>query len=209
MNAGFSLSFVSADEAQTAALHPVEQRHADAMSPRRRAEYALGRIAARTLLPDGAGPIESMSTGAPIDPSGAWLSITHKPPWAAAARHTEGPVGVDLERRAGSRLPIARNILSPKEDTAWNAQHDASHIALVFAIKEASYKAWHPTWPHQIGFKEAYVVRREDSALVRGIGRCAHLPPLIAKWKAVHDVWLVVATIEELASSISFADLHV
>jgi len=92
--------------------------------------------------------------GAPIVPRGHG-SIAHKAGaerTVAAAIWSPALVGIDLERALPPRQPIERRILTPREHGLIGA--DRRRVSLVFAIKEAIYKAVDPVVRRYVGFTE-------------------------------------------------------
>lgn len=92
--------------------------------------------------------------GAPIVPRGHG-SIAHKAGrerTVAAAIWSPALIGIDLERARPPRQPIESRILTPREHGLIGA--DRRRVALVFAIKEAIYKAVDPVVRRYVGFTE-------------------------------------------------------
>jgi len=121
--------------------------HAD-----RRRSFALGRLAARTLLADALGapaqevPLGVATAGAPEVPGHAlYLSISHAgrgAGLAAAAAVGGRPVGVDLETAGPRHVDLLARILGPGESGIAGAlgTSPADAPALVWALKEAVLK---------------------------------------------------------------------
>lgn len=116
---------------------------------KRRREFLLGRVAARTLLSERLGlapeavPLQTASDGAvEVVGNGCAVSIAHSGDEAAAAVAPRA-VGVDLERIAPRRRGIERFIFHPKERDLPRklplARADA--LTLCWAVKEATLKA--------------------------------------------------------------------
>jgi 4'-phosphopantetheinyl transferase EntD len=95
--------------------------------------------------------------GAPLVPRGHG-SIAHKAgpdrvvAVAIAAPHL---VGIDIERALPPRQAIERRILTPGELTRLGK--DRRQVALMFAIKEAIYKAIDPVVRRYVGFTEVEI----------------------------------------------------
>jgi 4'-phosphopantetheinyl transferase EntD len=92
--------------------------------------------------------------GAPIVPRGHG-SIAHKAGpdrVIAAAIAADHLVGIDVERAVPPRQAIERRILTPRELAALG--DDRRQVSLVFAIKEAIYKAVDPVVRRYVGFTE-------------------------------------------------------
>jgi 4'-phosphopantetheinyl transferase EntD len=174
-----------------AALPEAEREAAERLSGVRRRELIAGRTAMHALV-DLAHPVLANDRGAPIVPAGMTGSISHKLARAAAlvgdAAH--GHVGVDLERRAPTKLDIARRILTPRERRVAGAE-----LLRVFSIKEAIYKAIDPIVRRYVGFQEVELVVREDGAVDVTVVDASRLPVAIEAWWTALDEghWLATA----------------
>ncbi|MFJ3961802.1 beta-ketoacyl synthase N-terminal-like domain-containing protein [Streptomyces sp. NPDC090036] len=112
-------------------LGAAERAVYERLSPRARAPWLLGRIAAkdalRQLLWDrGAGPVFPVEVAVGNDPAGrpvAWspltrgfrLSIAHKDRIAVALAHRDRPVGIDVEQVTADPDALIRIALGPAE----------------------------------------------------------------------------------------------
>jgi 4'-phosphopantetheinyl transferase EntD len=118
--------------------------------------FAAGRRALCEALGE-ACEIGRDDRGAPVVPRGHG-SIAHKAgpdrvvAVAIAADHL---VGIDVERALPPRQAIERRILTPREQAALG--DDRRQVSLVFAIKEAIYKAVDPVVRRYVGFTEVEV----------------------------------------------------
>lgn len=136
------LGVVRIGSADPATLPRVEQSAILGAAPQRKSEFAAGRQAARLAMgrPDA---IPMGADRAPLWPSGWIGSISHSGGWAVAVvRQGSGLIGVDLE--ADGELPgeVVSEILTPAE-----GEFCAGNLRLarvIFAIKEAVYKAQYP-----------------------------------------------------------------
>ncbi len=115
---------------------------------RRRASGAA-RLAARRLLSELHGnavaPLPRSASGAPVWPSGFIGSLAHDASYAVAAVARRGGLsglGVDIEPAEPLPADLIAFVLSPaeREETAG----DPVAQRLIFAAKEAVYKAIHP-----------------------------------------------------------------
>lgn len=136
-------------------------------SPRRRAQFALGRACARNALRalglTAPGPIGKGEGRRPAWPDGIVGSITHSHGRAAAAvapaRLYRG-IGVDLER---IRLPsdaLLRRVCRPEERPPFDglaADAVALRFTAIFAAKESIYKAVNPLTGVYLGFQDARI----------------------------------------------------
>lgn len=160
--------------AAVAALPEEERRHVETLPEARRAGWAGGRIALRAALTDlsvGAGPILSTPRGAPLLPTGARGSISHKQTLAIAlAARTEADagawrLGIDIERIVPGRVDISKRVLRPDELEFLPPPGDprrVEEVAFAFSAKEAIYKALDPFLARYVSFQEVAVDRRSD-----------------------------------------------
>ena len=144
-----------------------EQSLVAGASPARRAEFATGRHCARLALASlspalGRMPVLADARGAPVWPAGVVGSITHCPGWtgAVAARSSNGvPVlgrgvrslGLDAEPVAPLPPGVLEVVASPDERESLEQlaglggeRPGIPWDTLLFAAKEATYKAWYP-----------------------------------------------------------------
>ena len=118
--------------------------------------FTAGRRALCEALGETVEPaqIGKSDRGAPIVPRGHG-SIAHKTgPERVVAVAIAAPhlVGIDVERALPPRQAIERRILTPRELARLGP--DRRTVALVFAIKEAIYKAVDPVVRRYVGFTE-------------------------------------------------------
>jgi 4'-phosphopantetheinyl transferase EntD len=180
------------------ALLAEEQPLVAGASTARRAEFATGRHCARLALASlspalGRMPVLADARGAPVWPAGVVGSITHCPGWtgAAAARSSSGvPVlgrgvrslGLDAEPVAPLPPGVLEVVASAEERVALERlaglggeRPDIPWDTLLFAAKEATYKAWYPLAGTVVGHDAVQVelsvsgafsavARAEDSA---------------------------------------------
>jgi 4'-phosphopantetheinyl transferase EntD len=121
--------------------------------PRRRASGAA-RIVARRLLgelgSDAAAPLRRSPSGAPLWPEGIAGSLAHDDEWAVAAaarrarlaEHSVKGLGVDIEPAVTLPADLVAHVLSDEENR--RTRGDGVIGRLIFACKEAVYKAIHP-----------------------------------------------------------------
>lgn len=143
---------------------------------KRQGEHLAGRLAARLALADlGLSPATEVPIGpdrAPVWPPGIAGSIAHGAGLAVAVAARAGQwagLGVDCETlMTDARAdPLARTILSPSDDAHCPpVLGPGAFVTLVFAAKEALYKAVHPRHGRIFGFHAARVTHLDD----RGIG---------------------------------------
>ncbi len=157
--------------------------------------HALGRAAVRAALAQPDAEIPSDDRGAPVLPAG-WLgSISHKVGRAAAlVARDDGSgarIGVDLERAAAPRQPIARRILVARELARLTDRRD---VSLCFAIKEAIYKAIDPIVRRYVGFTEVEVEIDAGGGCTITLVEPANLPVVVeAAWQERDGYWLATA----------------
>lgn len=130
-------------------------------TPARQAEFAAGRAAARQALRAiGLVPfaIPMGPDRAPIWPSGVIGSITHHDGRClavAARRQAMAGLGIDVEPLAPLAADLWDEILLPTERAWLSGQADDLQAVLarmIFAAKEATYKAIYPRTRQVVGF---------------------------------------------------------
>jgi 4'-phosphopantetheinyl transferase EntD len=125
---------ISSDDEQL--LLPAELVAIGSAAPKRRREFATGRV----LLRDVVGCDDAIPAGPdrrPVLPAGVVASLAHDDRIAiAAATATDvaAAIGIDVEPMGELEPEVAKAILRPD---------DATHEpVLAFVLKEAAYKAW-------------------------------------------------------------------
>lgn len=130
--------------------------------PRRLAEFAAGREAARLALADiGAAPmpIPMRRDRAPDWPVGLAGSITHADGLAlAAVLRAPATIGIDLEPDADLPPDTFDLILTPAE----RGMFDLRAARAVFSAKETFFKAQYPRTGAMIGFDAVTVALSDD-----------------------------------------------
>jgi len=124
------------DPSHCTALHAEEHQFVRRAVPKRRNEFATGRLLLRELL-DHDGVIGVAPSRAPSWPAGTRGSLAHDRHHAVAAvtrDHRISAIGIDIEPSYELSSELAGAILRPEER--------AMDAHLVFALKEAAYKAW-------------------------------------------------------------------
>jgi len=124
------------DEHDVDALFPEELAHVARAVPKRRNEFATGRVLLRSLLGRDVA-IGVAADRSPLLPPGVVGSLAHDSTYAVGAIATDPSiraVGIDIEPDGPLGDDIARAVLLPEE------RHLDAH--LVFTLKEAAYKAW-------------------------------------------------------------------
>jgi 4'-phosphopantetheinyl transferase EntD len=168
---------VAGDEAAVGgALLPEERALlAPEASPKRIADFALGRVCGREALRQagawsgGAPPAILRHERAPVWPPGYVGSLAHTHGAAAAvaapAARYRG-LGVDVESRNRDTAGVAARILRPEEREALGGL-PPEWVTVWFCVKESIYKALHPATGVYLGFQDARVhgpARRADLA---------------------------------------------
>lgn len=144
--------------------------------PARVAEFAAGRLAARRALAALGHPAVAIPAGpdrAPCWPEGLAGSIAHAQGVAVAAVRRGAPLGLDVEADAGLEPDLWPLICDPAELAALPAGDRGRAVRLVFAAKEAVYKAQYPLTGRLIGFDAVRVTLEEDGFVARlrqGVG---------------------------------------
>jgi 4'-phosphopantetheinyl transferase EntD len=143
-------SLMNALHTEPAELWPAEQAAISNAGPKRRHEFAAGRILARRALARlgldnvelGAGPDR-----VPIWPKGVIGSITHTHAWCAAAvarRKDFAAIGIDVEHLDALDDSLLEHVLTDNERGDIEAlpwPERGSIASLVFSAKEAAFKA--------------------------------------------------------------------
>jgi 4'-phosphopantetheinyl transferase EntD len=175
-------------EPALALLPEGEREHAERLSGSRRREWIAGRTAMHVLVDCD---VLANDRGAPVLPAGMSGSISHKLTRAAALLATAdaGHVGIDLERKAPTRLDIASRILTANEVRVAGAE-----LLRVFSIKEAIYKAIDPIVRRYVGFQEVEIVVGEAGRVDVRVVDPRKLPVAIEAWWLELDAhWLATA----------------
>ena len=156
-------------------LFPVEEAVMHTAGPRRRAEFAAGRLCARAALARlgvPAAPILPGPAGQPRWPAGVTGSITHCAGYraCAVARTTEvAAIGIDAEPDAELPARLIETVATGSE-RAWISRHAATRPGgtgagpravcwdrLLFSAKEAAGKLWYPLTGQWPGFRETVI----------------------------------------------------
>lgn len=138
--------------------------------PARVAEFAAGRLAARRALAALGHPAVAIPAGpdrAPCWPEGLAGSIAHAEGVAVAAVRRGAPLGLDVEADAGLEPDLWPLICDPAELAALPAGDRGRAVRLVFAAKEAVYKAQYPLTGQVIGFDAVRVTLEEEGFVAR------------------------------------------
>lgn len=155
-----------ADENES--LLPGEERALmGAMVPARRKEFAAGRNTARRALARlGLPPVTLLRRDAGRDiawPPGVTGSISHtRDLCAVACTRTAGGVasiGLDVEQAGPLEAEVVETICRAEElrELADAAPLPSDWPRLIFAMKEAAYKAWYPLARREIAFQQMRV----------------------------------------------------
>ncbi|HYN67045.1 MAG TPA: 4'-phosphopantetheinyl transferase superfamily protein [Ornithinibacter sp.] len=162
-NASWRIGFAATEAlAGDEALHPDEVALVAGASPGRRAEFATGRQCARLALTSlgrgpAAVPVLRDDRGAPLWPAGVVGSITHCAGWTGAvvarsgrSRWGEGVSAIGLDAEPVGPLPDGvLDVVASGEERAALAGLAVGPPGIpwdtvLFAAKEATYKAWYP-----------------------------------------------------------------
>ena len=125
-------------------LWPAERQAVIGAVPRRLAEFAAGRQAARTALAALGHPAVALPMGpdrAAIWPDGIAGSIAHAAGLAVAVARPGAPLGVDVEDDSPLPQDLWPTLTSPEERSAFPIGDPGQHVRRVFAAKEALFKA--------------------------------------------------------------------
>lgn len=145
-------------------LWPVEAAAMTRAIPKRRAEFAAGRRAARIAFADLGLPPAAVAQGAdraPQWPAGLTGSIAHCETCCIAAVAligTHGTLGIDVEPATGLDHDLIALVCNPAEREWTTGQPDPGLAAkMIFSAKEAVYKAQYPLTGTVIGFDRVTV----------------------------------------------------
>jgi 4'-phosphopantetheinyl transferase EntD len=179
-----------ADESAIPTVPPAEAVAVERAVLSRRAEFAAARACARASLavlgrPDSVIPANPDRS--PSWPSGIVGSISHADGYciAVTASESSGSVGVDVEAVGRVTDDIASAVMLP------SAADPELTRTLVFAAKEALYKAQHPLTRRWLDFHDVEVSVCEAPGLLRLelVGDVVTLPeaaalawPMAARW---------------------------
>ena len=112
--------------------------------PQQRIEWLACRAAMKALV-TGAGldyrGLVKDEYGKPhLVQLAAQVSVSHTTGWAAAALHTERPIGIDLEPLRPQLIRVVPRVLSDEENA--HAGGDLIRLAMYWCAKEALYKLY-------------------------------------------------------------------
>ena len=147
-----------------ATLWPEEQQAMAGAVPRRLAEFAAGRVAARRVLHSLGHPPAALPIGpdrAALWPAGLCGSIAHDADLALAVARRGAPLGIDLEPDAPLEDTLWPVICSPEELQRLTGD-TARLVRRVFCAKEAVFKAQDPAARALFGFEAVAVTLVED-----------------------------------------------
>lgn len=139
------------------------------MKPKRQATFLAGRQALAMAFQhrsQNVNFIDSGDRGQPLLPENLRGSISHKDGLAIgfAGPPLAGTLGVDLESIEPNRLHLSRRILTTEEQARLNdlpQEKRWPHLARVFSLKEALYKALYPHLQRFVGFQEVALQRHQ------------------------------------------------
>ena len=189
-------------------LLPAERDAVARAVPERVAEYTTGRHLARTALARFGVPPVAIPTGgdrAPVWPAGFVGSVTHCPGYraAAVARSSDlAALGIDAEPDVPLPAGTLEVVASDAERAALAALPPGpAWDRLLFSVKEAVFKAWHPLMRRWLGFEEADVRPHPDgTATVRLLGPAVEVrghavEVLTAQWRRDRNLLLTCVSV--------------
>lgn len=147
-----------------ASLWPEERQAVANAVPRRQAEFAAGRTAARRVLASLGHEAAALPVGldrAALWPEGLCGSIAHDAGHAIAVGRRGAPLGVDLEPDTPLEDALWPVICSPEELEMLKGD-TARLVRRVFCAKEAVFKAQPPAPRALFGFEAVAVTLAED-----------------------------------------------
>jgi 4'-phosphopantetheinyl transferase EntD len=146
-------------------LWPEERQAVIGAVPRRLAEFAAGRQAARTALAALGLPPRALPMGpdrAAVWPDGIEGSIAHAAGLAVAVARTGAPLGVDVEDDSPLPEDLWPTLTSPEERAVFPPGDPGQQVRRVFAAKEALFKAQAQGARAMFGFDAVRVTLAED-----------------------------------------------
>ena len=154
------------------AAFPAPEGAAAPLDLSRRRASGAARIAARGLLAalgaDPKAPLVKAPSGAPVWPAGFVGSLAHDEAYAVAAVGPRGRVlglGVDIEPAEPLPADLVDFVLSEGERRETGGDRVAAR--LVFAAKEAVYKAVHPLDGSALEYPDIEIRLAEGAAILR------------------------------------------
>jgi len=194
-------------------LTPSEMAAYDAwQSPKRRAEWLAGRLAAKRLAGDlfglepqaftvGREGVAPCLVGADVPP--VLLSLSHSHGLGAATLsdgRQEGSAGIDAQRIRPVHRGLCARVFTAGERSQiaahFGAEDDPAGMLLFWALKEAAIKARRAAWGRPLREIEARIVggggeQEEGRAVVEMTGE----PPLSGAFERVEGWWLARAVL--------------
>ena len=149
------------------ALLPAEQTAVATAIPKRQAEFAAGRAAARAAMAQLGGaplPILKGADRAPVWPEGWQGSISHKDTLCAAGA-TRLPLtfGIDIEEATPLKEELIPTICDETELSGVPPMARSLTAKRIFSAKEAAYKAQYPQSQKLFGFDHMRIAFDGDS----------------------------------------------
>lgn len=163
--AGVAVAAQRIGRADPALLWPEEQLAVAGAVPRRLAEFAAGRTAARRVLATLGQPPAALPMGpdrAALWPAGLSCSIAHDADLAVAVGRWGAPLGVDLEPDAPLEAELWPVFCSPDELRRLDGD-TGRLVRQVFCAKEAVFKAQDPDARAMFGFDALTVTLAEGA----------------------------------------------
>lgn len=177
----------------------------------RAAEFATGRACARIALRQigvehADRPIPADEQGAPVWPDGVVGSISHTAGWTGAVAARRGRHGgiasIGLDAEAAAPLPdgVLDVVASAAEQSALahlaRGRADVPWDAVLFAAKEAAYKAWYPLTGVVLHHEQVEVVLTADGRFRAEARDGIRMPCRVrGRWRSGPDVVLTLAVI--------------
>jgi 4'-phosphopantetheinyl transferase EntD len=179
--------------------------------PKRRREFATGRVLARALLGElgiSTDAIGQREDRTPLWPAGVVGSISHCHDLSlvAVGRIADGirSLGVDVEPAEPLPINVRNDVASAAELAFANSGAIAADLALrrLFSAKEAAYKCIYPAVRQILEFHDLSVEFSEnydrfEAHLPTGTASQAGAPKTVAGRQMEWDGWILTATIWE------------
>jgi 4'-phosphopantetheinyl transferase EntD len=201
----------TAVRADAGTLHPAEATLVAGSGPDRVAQLATGRQCARIALRElgidlADRPILADEHGAPVWPDAVVGSISHTTGWTGAVAARRGrhggiaSLGLDAEVAAPLPEGVLEVVASEAERTALarlsRTDADVPWDAVLFAAKEAAYKAWYPLTGVVLHHEQVAVVLTRDGRFRAEARDGIRMPCRVrGRWHAGPDVVVTLAVI--------------
>lgn len=160
--------------------------------PKRRREFATGRVLLRQLLGSDVA-IDVLADRRPALPIGTVGSLAHTDTIAVAAvtdAETASALGIDVEPATHLDAAMARIIL--------RADEHGTDAHLAFTVKEAVYKAWSSLGGRMLDHHDVRTVIHPDGAFV---ARADGTADFSGRWSRAAEHWIALVVVPRQLSA--------